>query len=650
MIKKHILLTCILLFGIILIMAGFFTGCSKECRVKFESNGETISEIIISCGDEAELPMEPSRSGYRFEGWFYDQKFEYEYQGEKLEADTVFYAKWTPKSYSIIYNLNGGVFEEEPKNVYVVGMREELAQPKKENYTFKGWYKNAALTGEALLSIPEETYGELVLFAGWEPKKFEIEYVLPEGSITDSPTEYIYGKVTNLSAANREGYLFDGWYMDSEYSGSRINAVPADMAGKIILYAKWIKVYEIKYELNGGINSKFNPENQIQGEEITLQEAQRRGYVFDGWFTDPNLKEQIKVIESSNEKPVTLYASWSIITYSITYLNTDNTELNPSSYTVETPITYLKNPIKDRYCFISWKYESDVGEQIKTIAGGAIGDLVLYADFEQGTPNVEYRDMGGDTGLYVYPNTFKEQQGKRLVIPDTYNNIPVTGIGDWTFNDYAGLEEIVIGPNSAIKYIGDGAFTRCINLKGTIALPDGLEYIGIFAFLSASQVDFSYSENLNLYFMASQAVDGTKWYSENVVNSKEDYVYFGKVLLLYRGKNSVVNQIREDTLGVAGSAFQYLSHLTQIVLPEGLVGLGDAVFRQCTGIKEITIPKSVKVVNYGLFTNWTNAQTVYLPFTEAEIKEMIDWNSWLPKKWHSGWNQSSLANIVYAEK
>ena len=55
--------------------------------------------------------------------------------------------------------------------------------------------------------------------------------------------------------------------------------------------------YTISYELNGGENSPENPSEYIEGaEDIVLKNPARKGYTFQGWYTDSGCKTKISNI------------------------------------------------------------------------------------------------------------------------------------------------------------------------------------------------------------------------------------------------------------------------------------------------------------------------------------------------------------------
>lgn len=72
--------------------------------------------------------------------------------------------------------------------------------------------------------------------------------------------------------------------------------------------------YTITYKLKGGKNDSDNPESYRDGEEIELQDAKRKGYSFEGWYTDSKFKKKLTTIKENARKDYTLYAKWKKIT------------------------------------------------------------------------------------------------------------------------------------------------------------------------------------------------------------------------------------------------------------------------------------------------------------------------------------------------
>ncbi len=89
----------------------------------------------------------------------------------------------------------------------------------------------------------------LVLAACGEGDKIEFSFETNGGS----PIETVYvdkGETYTLPTPQREGYGFEGWYDNAEFSGTAVTEVVAENPTKY--YAKWEQLYEIKLELDGG--------------------------------------------------------------------------------------------------------------------------------------------------------------------------------------------------------------------------------------------------------------------------------------------------------------------------------------------------------------------------------------------------------------
>ena len=173
--------------------------------------------------------------------------------------------------------------------------------------------------------------------------------------------------------------VFAGWYTLSGDKWTENNQITSDM----VLYAKWM--YAITYNLYGGINNSENPTCYTSEDNITLKNAEKTGYLFDGWYTEAqyvNRKQQIQVGESGN---LNLHAKWTPIDYTITYEldgGTNNSE-NPTCYTIENSEIILKNPTKQGANFVGWYTDSEYKNHVTKIQNGSVGDLTLYAKWTQ---------------------------------------------------------------------------------------------------------------------------------------------------------------------------------------------------------------------------------------------------------------------------
>lgn len=106
------------------------------------------------------------------------------YKEIQTASVTEFSMYYTPESYPIIYNLDGGVNNEENPETYTILDYIELKEPSKENYDFLGWYVgNKKVTGindkkeldfsnskTLLKQLEERSVGEIELTAKWNAR------------------------------------------------------------------------------------------------------------------------------------------------------------------------------------------------------------------------------------------------------------------------------------------------------------------------------------------------------------------------------------------------------------------------------------------------------------------------------------------------
>lgn len=60
-------------------------------------------------------------------------------------------------------------------------------------------------------------------------------------------TSYIEGETVQLPAAERQGYLFGGWYTDEQFAGEAVTAIAEGTKGDLVFYAKWEPLKDIAY-------------------------------------------------------------------------------------------------------------------------------------------------------------------------------------------------------------------------------------------------------------------------------------------------------------------------------------------------------------------------------------------------------------------
>lgn len=177
--------------------------------------------------------------------------------------------------------------------------------PVKEGYEFLDWYLDSACTQK----VPADyaVTAAMSVYAKWAPVTYEITYHLDGGVNGDNVETYTVVDSVTLEPASKEGYLFAGWYLTSDFSGEAVVSLTG-LTGDLNLYARFTAGAAIVYELNGGVNAEGNP-TVIFDESVELLDPTREGYTFAGWYADAEFTDLVMVLEPTGET-ITVYAKW----------------------------------------------------------------------------------------------------------------------------------------------------------------------------------------------------------------------------------------------------------------------------------------------------------------------------------------------------
>ena len=320
------------------------------------------------------------------------------YSSEALILQAVAYDVKT-----ITYSMIAGATND-PANPdkYYVGREDiTLAPAVMENYDFEGWYSDAEYVNE-VLGISTEMTEDITLYGKFTPMEFLLSYEIPQGASVANPISYTYGVgVESFEDASKEGYTFDGWYLDDAYT-TPITEVSTTQSGNLTLYAKFTaNTYGITYELDGGTNGAGNPTSYTCGEGVaSFADASKTGYTFEGWYSDSTFTTKVEEIAATKTGAITLYAKFTANTYGITYKLDGGTNGagNPASYTYGVGVDSFADASKTGHTFEGWYSDSAFTTKVEKIPATKTGAVTLYAKFTANTYGITYELDGGTNG------------------------------------------------------------------------------------------------------------------------------------------------------------------------------------------------------------------------------------------------------------
>ena len=140
---------------------------------------------------------------------------------------------------------------------------------------------------------------------------YHITYNLNGGTNNGSnQSKYLAGSSFTFLDPSYTNHLFDGWYQQSDFSGSEITST-SGLSGDLVLYAKWIPIYYITYHTNGG----ENPSNQIiqftvPSNANILNAYHPHDQNFGGWYENSGLTTGPVTSLTGRTSDFDLYAKW----------------------------------------------------------------------------------------------------------------------------------------------------------------------------------------------------------------------------------------------------------------------------------------------------------------------------------------------------
>ncbi|OHE44660.1 MAG: hypothetical protein A3K26_05465 [Tenericutes bacterium RIFOXYA12_FULL_35_10] len=200
-----------------------------------------------------------------------------------------------------------------------------------------------------------------------------------------------------LPDPTREGYTFDGWFLDAELTQPFTLASLLTQSGALTLYAKWIEdveMFSLTYQTNGG--TSISSETHPAGATITAPtDPTKEGYTFGGWYADEALTT-VFTFATMPAANVTVYAKWvAVITeQTITFEENGGSAVANITQTIGSVVTAPIHPTKEGYTFGGW-YTDATLVTAYTFTVMPSTALTLYAKWTVNNYTISFEENGG---------------------------------------------------------------------------------------------------------------------------------------------------------------------------------------------------------------------------------------------------------------
>lgn len=285
----------------------------NQYTVTFQTNGgSTVSELIGDYNTIIAKPVDPTKLGYTFSGWYVDPSLtiNWNFQTDKLTDHLTLYAKWLIIQHTVTFEVHGGNTID-PVQIDDNTSLIRPTPPVKTGYTFKGWYKDSGLLDAWNFDVDKVT-DDLTLYAKWEMNQYTVSFQTDGGSAISPLLADYNSTITEPASPTKNGYTFKGWYADNTFHTSW-NFETDKITSNTTLYAKWeANQYTISFNSNGG--STVSTVVASYHSLITAPTSPTKaGYNFSGWYKDANFTNAWSFTADKVTGDLTLFARWTLI-------------------------------------------------------------------------------------------------------------------------------------------------------------------------------------------------------------------------------------------------------------------------------------------------------------------------------------------------
>lgn len=256
---------------------------ANQRLIEFETDGGTVIPYqIVSVGAMAFKPLNPTKTGYTFMGWFIDKGFTTPFDFDKpVSVNMKIYAKWKINIYTVTFKYKK-YFDSDSevtitKDVEYNSSVKQPENPEREGYSFTGWYS----TDSELFDFETKIVNNITLNAGWKINSYTVKFDTRGGS--EIPSQSVdYGSKPDYSTIPTKDFSeFIGWEDENEKRYSYYSS-QSNIYSDITLYAIWKPVSKNIISISVSPQSDIEVSRQDNDDEIVFSVDD--AYTILGWY------------------------------------------------------------------------------------------------------------------------------------------------------------------------------------------------------------------------------------------------------------------------------------------------------------------------------------------------------------------------------
>ncbi|MGM0435980.1 MAG: InlB B-repeat-containing protein [Bacillota bacterium] len=379
----------------------------NDVTIEFDSNdGTEVDDLVVSLDDFPSSLEAPTREGYAFAGWYFDEAFAESFSVSEIgDVDALtLYAQWdtlsdddepdedSPSddddplddSITIVFDSDGGS-EVNDLEISLANLPQSLPEPSKDAHQFMGWYLDESFA-EAFDLNALDSDTTLTLYARWVPL-YEVTFVADD-SVLKTETVLDGETLPEASHPEKEGHVFEGWYLDNQFGDASEFDENTPVTEALMLYAKFTpNTYTISFEAEG---HTLEPIEYEYGTGPVIPDLDDEGFM--DWYLEDTYETPLDDTDlPAND--ITLHAFISPV-FTIEYY-VDDDLVDTQTLVVGEGIEFPEEtPSKTGHTFLGWRQFNDEYTFEYFVNEGSMMamDATLEAVFEANEYTVSFDD------------------------------------------------------------------------------------------------------------------------------------------------------------------------------------------------------------------------------------------------------------------
>ena len=519
------------------------------------------------------------------------------------------------------------------------------AAPKKEGFTFKGWFSDKGIWKDELTKdtfVGQVLTEDVSVYAYYLENETPVasEYTITfyiDGEAVDSIETSGNERLTLPAAPEKDDHTFEGWFFDNGTWQERLTANTYEetpLTEDVSVYAYYKKIggsepeqpqeYTVIFEVDHGTPIAPITTSRIDEEPQTT----RDGYTFAGWYKDGGfVKKAVFPYEVTEDQ--TLYAKWEKNKYTVRFDTDGGTYVSDM---IVSDIDRSPETTKDGYEFEGWYTDKTFSNKI-SFPYEVTEDQTLYAKWEKNKYTVRFDTDGGTyvsdmivSDIDRSPETTKDgYEFEGWYTDKTFSNkisFPyevtedLTLYAKWT---QSGSEKIVFSVDA------NGVLTGVSGLSGsdiTVEIPSEVNGITV---TEIGKDVFKDNKNVGRLIIPDSVTKLGYRMCSGCTALSEVRLPAGLTVIpdeAFDGCSSLRTVNFPDTLKEIRSDAFCGTDLTEFIAPDSLTNVWSYAFKDCAALSAVEL-KNVRSVGDGAFESCTALRSIRLSDKMTELSDHI---------------------------